>query len=104
MGWKRKAAASCLILLLVGFSLHFHEPNPADHFHFHDLTLSITNQVSTFFLTNGHICPCSVATLAMPALKFPYLASLSATQLTFFFSSSLILPLIWDIFHPPEIV
>jgi len=104
MDWKKKAISSVLILLMAVFCLHFHEHNPADHFHFHNLTLSMTSQASAVCLTDGHICSCFISTLAMPTLKFPYLASLSAIELNFFFSPCLILPLIWDIFHPPEIV
>jgi len=104
MGWKKEAISSVLILLIFGLCLHSHEHDPADQFHFHDLALSRTSQAFASCLTDGHICPCFISTLAMPAFKSQYLARLSAAKFTGFFSPILTLPLIWEIFHPPEIV
>jgi len=102
MKWLRKAESIALILLFVALGVHFHEHDTLSHFHFHDLALTMINQVASFSFTDGHVCPCFAAILDMPILRAQYLAILCVANLLQRSNFILPLPLGWEIFHPPH--
>lgn len=103
-GRNQKLTSFILLAIFIYLGIHFHEPHSLTHFHFHNLNLSEINQASSNFLTDGHICPCFIAALDMPAINGLFVATLNETNLFGFTSFHLALSLTWEIFHPPQTI
>lgn len=103
-GRNQKLTSLVLLALFISLGIHVHEHDPLGHFHFHKLTLSVMNQASLNLMTDGYMCPCLLAMLAMPAINGLFEASLNETNLAGFFYLHRPLSLTWEIFHPPQAI
>lgn len=100
MTWTRKVKSLGVILFFIGLGIHFHHPETLNNFHFHDLTM--TSHSPAHILSDGHICPCFVATLDMPIMNAPYIINLNQARLDSLFLFNSLFSLTWKIFHPPQ--
>ncbi|MGQ9471891.1 MAG: hypothetical protein ACUVR0_09405 [Candidatus Aminicenantales bacterium] len=102
MTWTRKVKGLGVILFFIGLGIHFHHPEALNNFHIHDLTVTVTSYSPAHILSDGHICPCFVATLDMPIMKAQYIINLYQARLESLFLFNTPFSLTWKIFHPPQ--